>query len=254
MLDILCIAPHPDDAEMICGGLLLKAKKAGLTFGVVDCTRGEMGTRGTPAIRKKEAAAADRMLGTSVRVNLGLKDGHVMDDEPALRVKIVQVLRKYRPKLVLAPYWEDQHPDHAAVGMVMEHAAWLAGAPKFDPKSAKDVTAHDRLPYRPQLVLYYNNRYGISADLVVDITAEMDKKLELVRCYQTQFGPAKIKVKGKLTDGPQTKLSSNKFFTYIEALHSFYGSRIGVSYGEAYCVKGPIPVMGLGLFSDLFKI
>jgi bacillithiol biosynthesis deacetylase BshB1 len=247
MLDILCIAPHPDDAELICGGLLLKAKKTRLKFGIADCTQGEMGTRGTVAQRKKESAAADRLLGTAVRVNLGLKDGHVMDDEAKLRVKLVQVLRKFRPKIVLAPYWEDQHPDHAAVGRVIEHAAWLCGAPKYDPKSAKDVAAHDRLPYRPKLVLYYNNRYQIVPDLIFDISAEMKQKLELVKCYQTQFGP------GAKGAGPQTKLSSEKFFPFFEALHSNFGNRIGVAYGEAYCVKGPLPVLGLGIFNDLFS-
>ena len=253
MTDILCIAPHPDDAEMICGGLLLKAKKAGITFAIADCTRGEMGTRGTVAQRKKESAAADKILGTEKRINLGLKDGHLKDNPSALQVQLVRALRLFRPKLVLAPYWEDQHPDHAAVGQAIEHAAWICGASKYDPKSAKGVVSQDKLPYRPKLVLYYNNRYGINADLVVDVTAEMKTKLELVRCYETQFGPAKIKVNGKLTDGPQTKLSSGKFFTFFEALHSYYGFRIGVEYGEPYCTKGPLPVMGLGLFGDLFK-
>ena len=160
--DILVFAPHPDDAELCCGGLLLKARRAGKRAVVVDVTEGEMGTRGTPEIRRKEAAAASKMLGLAARENLRFPDGHLHDDE-RLRTALVKCLRKYRPSLLLIPHWEDQHPDHAAVGQAGLYAAWLAGAPKYDAKSGSGVASSDRLPYRPRTVLHYNNRYGIRA-------------------------------------------------------------------------------------------
>lgn len=252
--DIVCLAPHPDDAELCCGGLLLKARDAGLAVGIVDCTQGEMGTRGSVAQRKREAAAADRLLGTARRVNLGLPDGHLRDDG-FLRKPLVAALRGMRPRVVLAPHWEDQHPDHAAVGRAAEPVAWLCGAPKYAPASAKDIAAPDRLPYRPELVLYYNNRYGIEPDLVVDVTDVFARKLKLVQCYATQFGPGPKSKGGKKGMGkpdPQTKLSSDAFLGFFGAMHGFYGFKIGAAYGEAYCVKGPLPVRGMeALFHPL---
>lgn len=243
--DILCIAPHPDDAELCCGGLLLKARSAGKRVVIVDCTRGEMGTRGSVATRAREAAAADRMLGTSARVNLKLRDGHLQDSD-ALREPLVHALRRFRPKVVLVPHWEDQHPDHAAVGRAAEAVAWLCGAPKYAPRSGKGVASSGQLPYRPDLVLYYQNRYGIEADLVVDISKVFEKKIALAGCYATQFGPG-MKGAKRSRKEPLTKLSSEKFLTWFRAMHASYGFKIGVDYGEAYCLKGPLPVKQLGL-------
>src|SRR4051794_2500763 len=125
-LDILVLSPHPDDAEMLCGGLLWLAKIAGKRIGGVDGARGESGGRGTPKRRAAEAAAATRMIGLDARENLGLRDGHLLQD-PKLCSALVRMLRRYRPACVLAPHWEDQHPDHAAVGQASLHAAFLAG-------------------------------------------------------------------------------------------------------------------------------
>lgn len=239
-VDILVFAPHPDDAELCCGGLLLKARHAGLSCAVVDVTRGEMGTRGTPQTRRRESSAASALLKLDARENLGLPDGKLRDDE-RLRRALVRMLRRYRPALLLTPHWEDQHPDHAAVGQAGLYAAWLAGVPKYDVSSARGVAKHDRLPYRPRQVLHYNNRYGIQADVVIDISAEMDAKLELVKCFATQFGPGKGRA-----SGPQTRLSHSNFFEWLRGMHAFYGYQAGVSYGEAYCVKGPLRIGDLG--------
>jgi N-acetylglucosamine malate deacetylase 1 len=234
-LDILTFAPHPDDAELCCGGLLLKARRAGKRIGIVDFTRGELGTRGSAAERKREAAAASKLLGVTVRENLGLGDGKLADGV-ALREAMVAVLRKHRPTLLLTPHWEDQHPDHAAVGQASIHAAFLAGVPKFAPRSSRGIAQPRRLPYRPRHVLHYNNRYGIKADLVVDISDFLDAKLQLVACYATQFGPGQDK------KAPQTRLSSTQFLEWLRGMHSFYGYQAGVKYGEAYCVKSPLCV------------
>lgn len=249
-LDILVIAPHPDDAEMLCGGLLWKARAAGCRLGVADLTRGELGTRGTPAIRRKEAAAATRLLGLDARENLKLRDGHLLGD-PRLLPALVRVLRKHRPKLVLAPHWEDQHPDHAAAGRAIEHAAYLAGVPKYEPGSARGVASSDALPYRPLQILHYNNRYGISADLVVDISAEFERKTALIGCYASQFGTPERVATGRkpaANFGPRTRLSHGNFFEWLSGMHSFYGHQIGVRFGEAYCVKGPLRADVVTLF------
>ena len=240
MTTLLCLAPHPDDAEIYCGGLLLLAQRAGMNVVIVDCTRGELGTRGSVAIRKREAAAADRMLGTGTRLNLKLRDGHLRDDD-TLREPLVHALRRFRPRIVLAPHWEDQHPDHATVGRAAEHAAYLCGVPKYAPGSARGVAHPERIPYRPELLLHYNNRYGISADLVVDISGVFEEKIKLVGCYASQFGANSNRGKKE----PLTRLSSEAFLNWFRARHAFYGSQIGAAFGEAYCAKGPIPLRNL---------
>ncbi|HLX65085.1 MAG TPA: bacillithiol biosynthesis deacetylase BshB1 [Planctomycetota bacterium] len=244
-LDLLVLSPHPDDAELLCGGVLLKAKRAGKKIGVVDLTEGEMGTRGSIAIRRKEIAAASALIGLDARENLRLRDGHLIEDAKLLSA-LVGVLRKYRPTWVLAPHWEDQHPDHEALGSAIAHAAFLAGVPKFHPKSGRGVASADGLPYRPRQVWHYNNRYGIAADLVVDISDVFEQKMELARCYASQFGPGNSSVKKKAE--PQTRLSHGHFEEWLRGMHAFYGQQIGVRYGEAYCVKGPLRVDGEWLF------
>ncbi|HEY3324556.1 MAG TPA: bacillithiol biosynthesis deacetylase BshB1 [Planctomycetota bacterium] len=246
-LDILVLAPHPDDAELCCGGLLLKARDAGLSFGIIDVTRGEMATRGSVRQRQKEAAAASRILKLAVRDNLGLPDGHLRDDE-TLRRELVRKLRRYRPHTVLLPHWEDQHPDHAAVGQAGIYAAWLAGAPRFEPSSGKGVASADRAPYRPKRLLHYNNRYGINADIVIDISSVIDAKMELARCYVTQFGPAAADASDEGAGMLQTRLSHAGFFDWFRGMHAYYGSQAGVQYGEAYCSKGPLCVEAVGSF------
>ena len=241
--DILCFAPHPDDAELCCGGLLLKAMRARKKLVVVDITRGEMGTRGTPETRQREAAAATRMLKLSARENLGLPDGHLHDDD-TLRTALVDALREHRPKTLLIPHWEDQHPDHAAVGQAGLYAAWLCGAPRYAPESAHGVASKGALPYRPQRVLHYNNRYGIQADLVIDITDVMEAKLKLVACFQTQFGAGGAG-QGRAKEF-KTRLSNPRFMDWLKGMHSFYGYQVGVDFGEAYCVKGPLGINGIG--------
>ena len=243
MNTILCLAPHPDDAEIYCGGLLLLTKRAGMRVVIVDCTRGEMGTRGSVELRKREAAAADRMLSTDARLNLKLRDGHLRDDD-ALREPLVGALRRFRPRIVLAPYWEDQHPDHAAVGRAAEHAAYLCGVPKYAPRSARGVAHPERIPYRPELLLHYNNRYGISAGLVLDISGVFEEKIKLVGCYASQFGAGSAGG-ARHKKEPLTRLSSEAFLTWFRARHAFYGSQIGAAFGEAFCTKGPIPLRGV---------
>jgi len=199
-----------------------------------------MGTRGSAAIRRKEAAAASRILKLAARDNLGLPDAHLQDGD-RLRTAMVRSLRRYRPRMVLMPHWEDQHPDHAAVGQAGLYAAWLAGAPKYDPRSGTTVASKNSLPYRPRHVLHYNNRYGIKADIVIDISTVMSEKEKLVACFGTQFGPGAAGSKS----GQQTRLSSDNFFEWLRGMHAFYGYQSGVRYGEPYASKSPLSVADL---------
>ncbi|HYG76127.1 MAG TPA: bacillithiol biosynthesis deacetylase BshB1 [Planctomycetota bacterium] len=240
-VDILVFAPHPDDAELCCGGLLLLAGRAGLKLGVIDITQGEMGTRGSVAERKREAAAATKLLKLSARENLKLPDGKLHDDQ-TLRCALVRMLRRYRPAILLAPHWEDQHPDHAAVGQASLYAAWLCGAPNYDAGSGAGIAAPGRPPYRPRHVLHYNNRYGIQANVIFDISSVMDEKIELVRCYATQFGAGD-------GSGKQTRLSDAHFFDWLRGMHAFYGYQAGARFGEPYCTKTPLAIGDIGLLA-----
>jgi len=248
--DFLCLAPHPDDAELCCGGLLLLARRAGRAAVIVDCTRGEMGTRGSMALRQKEAAAADAILDTSKRVNLKLRDGHLQDGD-RLRVALVRAIRRFRPAVLLVPHWDDLHPDHAAVGRAGEAAAWLCGVPKYDPPSARGIASTQALPYRPLRVLFYQNRYGLEADVVLDISCVIEQKIALVGCYASQFGSPKRGAERSKSQ-PLTRLSSERFLEWFRALHSWYGAKIGTTYGEAYCVRGPLGIQDVTALLDNF--
>ncbi len=220
---------------MLCGGLLWKAKLAGKRIGVIDLTRGELGTRGSIATRKLEAAAATRSIGLNVRENLGLRDGGLLDDA-RLRPVLVRAMRKHRPACVLAPHWEDQHPDHAAVGQAIGHAAFLAGVPNFDPRSARGVASADALPYRPKQIWHYNNRYGIAANLVVDVTMCSRRRWNWWLAFRRNLAPVKRAEKRSRTN---RRLSCHEnFLEWLRGWHTFYGYQIGAKYGEAYCVKG----------------
>lgn len=248
-VDVLVFAPHPDDAEMCCGGLLLLAKRVGRRIGIVDVTRGEASTRGSPEERQRETAAASKFLGVDARDNLGFPDGRLEDDQQ-LRTALVRMLRKYRPRTLCVPYWEDCHPDHAAVGQAGTYAAWLCGAPKYDSESAAGVASPDRPPYRPRRVLHYQNRYGLQPDLILDISAVSEDKLKLVSLYASQFGPRRAADAAGRADEPRTMLSSDVFFSWFNARHGEAGARIGVPFGEPYCMKTPVPLADVNALLD----
>ncbi len=176
-LDLLCLAPHPDDAELCCGGLLLKAKLAGKKIGVVDFTAGEMGTRGSVALREQEVAAASRILNVDARENLKLRDGYLISD-PNLISSIITVLRRYRPAWVLAPHWEDSHPRSSkpSARLCLTRLSWPVSRSTNHRVVAGVALRSEELPYRPQMVLHYNNRYLIEADAVLDISDVFEKK------------------------------------------------------------------------------
>jgi len=221
-LDVLAVFSHPDDAELTAAGTLLKMKALGHTTGVLDVTRGEMGTRGTPQTRKREAASAAKALGATFRQQLDFGDGNLRTGREE-ELEIIAILRARQPKLVVAPYPDDRHPDHTRTGRIVTEASFYAGL-----KSLKTgLPAH-----RPQTVLYYLQNYMFAPSFVVDVTATWKTKMRSVAAYKSQFHDPKSKEL-------QTFISDPKFLEMIEARGKHFGALIGAAYGEAFVTKQP---------------
>jgi bacillithiol biosynthesis deacetylase BshB1 len=224
-LDLLAFGAHPDDVELFAGGTLAKMAALGYATGIVDITRGELGSRGTPAIRAREAGDAGRILGVKIRENLRLADGAV-PVTPAARLKVVRLLRKYRPLIVLVHHWEDKHPDHTSTCRLVEEASHHAGL-------AKISTGQER--YRPNTILYYKLPANVLPTLVVDISQYTVQRLAAIQAYRSQlFDPA--------SSEPATYLSQPDFLGRIDTVQAYYGTLIGRSRGEGFLVKGSLEV------------
>lgn len=218
--DVMVLAPHPDDAEMSCGGTILALVDAGLRVAVIDMTRGEKSTRGDEETRRQECDAATAILGIQHRQNLELPDGAVRDDDTALAA-VIGVLRQLQPRLLLAPFARDLHPDHEAAGMVARRAWFHSGLAKVLPDLGK--------PHRPGRMLSYPLHDEITPTLCVDISSTVDRKLEALRCYATQHGG---------TD--RSHLARLDLLQRAEARHRFYGAQVGCVAAEPFGSEGPL--------------
>jgi bacillithiol biosynthesis deacetylase BshB1 len=227
MADVLAIGAHPDDVELTMGGLLLRLRDAGRSVAILDLTRGEGGTRGTPESRAAEAAAAAALLGAVERRILDHGDGRLEPSE-AVRRSIVEAIREFRPSLVLAPFWEDLHPDHAAAGAAVRSVRYVSGMARWFPGP--------RPPHRARTFLYsLHHSLDRPPSLVVDATAVFGRKMDLVRCFGSQLhDPASRE--------PRTSIASEEFLPRWEARHRWFGERIGVRHGEPYFHEGPLAV------------
>lgn len=224
-IDILAFGAHPDDVELFAGGTMAKMADRGYVTGVVDITKGELGTRGTVARRNQESRNAAKALGLKVRDNLGLPDGDVRVTSEA-RLKVVRVLRKYRPRVVLTHYWDDNHPDHVHTSRLVSEAVHHAGL-------AKIKTGQER--YRPQSVLYFKLPTYVVPSFVVNVSEYSEQRLAAIQAYRSQlFDPKSVE--------PPTKLSQPDFLARIERIHAFYGAMIGEKMGEAFHQKGVLEV------------
>jgi bacillithiol biosynthesis deacetylase BshB1 len=217
-LDILVMAAHPDDAELSCAGTILKHIAAGKKVGIVDFTRGELGTRGTPEIRLQESAEATKILGLHARENLGIRDGFFRNDEET-QLKLIEVIRKYQPDIVLANALEDRHPDHGKGAQLAIDACFLSGL--------RQIKTGDLPAWRPgQLYHYIQDRY-LEPDFVVDISDNWDQKEAAIRAFKSQFfDPA--------SSEPASYISSPDFLHFIQARAMEMGHKIGVKYGEGF--------------------
>ncbi|WP_035805042.1 bacillithiol biosynthesis deacetylase BshB1 [Lunatimonas lonarensis] len=224
-LDILAIAAHPDDAELSCSGTIASHVAKGYKVGILDLTEGEMGTRGTPAIRMEESATAAEILGLSVRENLGFEDVF-FTEEKKYQVAIARILRKYRPEIVLANAVEDRHPDHGKGGSLVTKACFLSGLRRLE----TELDGVLQQPWRPKAVYHYIQNNYIEPDLVVDISAYWDIKKESILAFKSQFFDPESKE-------PESFISRPGFLDFIEARAREMGHKISVTYGEGFTVE-----------------
>ena len=226
-LDVLAIFSHPDDAELTMAGTLIKLRALGHRVGIADMTRGEMGTRGTPEVRAKEALDAARIMGLEVRINLELPDGHLsLNDES--RQTVVRAIRKYRPAVLFTSHWDDPHPDHAATARIVREAARLATMRHYDRSADQDPVK------MPALAHAVYSRLVIPS-FIVDVSDFAEQKMEAIRAYASQFySPNSAE--------PTTRIAEKGFLRQIEDRTRYYGSLIGVEAGEPFYVREALNV------------
>jgi bacillithiol biosynthesis deacetylase BshB1 len=232
-LDILVIAAHPDDAELACSGTIAAHISKGYKVGILDLTKGEMGTRGTPEIRIQESEEASKILGISVRENLGFKDIFFKDDD-SHRLEIVKIIRKYKPEIVLANAVTDRHPDHGKGSALASNACFMSGLRKIE--TAIDGNNQD--PWRPKYIYHYIQNNFIKPDFIVDITDFWEVKIESIKAFRSQFYDPNNKE-------PQSFISSAEFLDFVEARSREYGHSIMVKYGEGFTVERTLGIRDL---------
>lgn len=241
-LDILAIAVHPDDVELGCSGTLLMEKAHGKRTGVVDLTRGELGTRGTPEIRALEAERAAAILQLDVRDNLGMADGFFRNDEAHQRL-LIRAIRKYQPEIVLANALDDRHPDHGRAGHLIRESCFLSGLRKV---GTVDDAGQPQGHWRPKYVFHYiQDRYA-QPSFVYDISPVFETKLQSIKAYSSQFYSS-----GYAADEPQTYISSPEFLSAIIGRHQMFGKMIGVAYAEGFISE---KMIGVQDFDDFVRM
>lgn len=220
-LDLLAIAPHPDDVELTCGGTMIKMAQAGYRTGILDLTRGETGTRGTPETRLKEAARAGKIMGAAVRRNLSLPDAHLkVSDE--YKAAIAEVIREFEPHTVILPYWEGRHPDHYTAARLGYEACFVAGLKNYP--LGGDA-------FRPFKILYAAAYADVRPTFAVDITKQYDRRRQAILAYGSQFRPPKRDRKSKVA------LPLDELEERMSLQARLYGRMIGVKYAEGFVVK-----------------
>ncbi|MBM3426876.1 MAG: bacillithiol biosynthesis deacetylase BshB1 [Bacteroidetes bacterium] len=235
-LDILVIAAHPDDAELGCSGTIAKQVSKGNKVGIVDLTQGEMGTRGTPKLRLQEAEKAAQILGLAVRENMGFQDVFFKDDAEH-QLKLIEVIRKYQPEIVLANAITDRHPDHGKGSSLASNACFMSGLTKIETWHA----GIKQEAWRPKFVYHYIQNNYIQPDFIVDISEHWDTKIQSIAAFGSQFFDPK-------SQEPASFISSPEFLPFIESRAREFGHRIQVKYGEGFTVERFIGV------SDLFDL
>jgi len=235
MIDVLAIAAHPDDVELCAAGTLLVQKALGQTTGILDLTRGEMGTRGTPEIRDTEAAHAGEILDLDLRDNMNFRDVFFKNDEEH-KMKLVQKIRLYRPKIVLTNAEDDRHPDHGRAAKLVEEACFWAGLKRIE---TVDDSGNAQDPHRPKKIYHFIQSRSNVPDFYVDITDVHERKIRAYKAYKSQFfDPNSVE--------PATYISSQNFVSMIEARAREYGQRIGVQFAEGFTSRDFLGVKELG--------
>lgn len=232
-IDILAIGAHPDDVELGCGATLAKEISHGKKVGLLDLTRGELGTRGTPEIRETEANNAAKILGAEFRHNLEFSDGFVINNA-ASQLEIIKIIRKYQPDIVLCNAIDDRHIDHGKASKLASDACFLSGLEKIE----TIMDGNHQKPWRPKHVYHYIQWKNIEPDFVVDVSDFLDKKLETVFAFKSQFHQ-------KDADEPETPITSTNFRDSITYRAQDLGRLIGVEYAEGFTVERYVAVKSL---------
>lgn len=238
-LDILAFGAHPDDVELGCAGTLIAAVAAGKKVGIIDLTKGELGTRGNTSVRLKEAQLASQIIGASVRENLGMADGF-FENNKQNQFAVMEIIRCYQPDIILCNAPSDRHPDHAKGAQLVEDASFLSGLVKIQ-------TTHNGVPqrpWRPTQVFNYIQSKSFTPTFVIDISDVMDKKMEAILAHSSQFFNPN-------SDEPATFISSNSFLEFLKGRAKDFGQQIGVSYAEGFLSK---KLLGLSNFDSIVQI
>jgi N-acetylglucosamine malate deacetylase 1 len=233
-LDILAFGAHPDDVELSCAGTLMVEINNGKKVGIIDLTEGEMGTRGTIETRYKEAALAAAIMGIQVRENLKLADGFFSNDKEH-QLKVIQILRKYQPEIVLCNAPEDRHPDHGKGSALLQDSCFLSGLRKVE---TFDENGDVQTAWRPKQVFQYIQDRYLQPNFVVDITDVHDKKIEAIKAYGTQFFNPNL-------NEPQTYISTPDFLDGVIYRSKMMGKMVGVSFAEGFISKKMVGVRTL---------
>lgn len=228
-LDLLAIGAHPDDVEIGAAGSLLLAAKRGQRVGILDLTYAELSSNGTVERRQEEAAAADKLIGVAERFNFGFPDRGLEAVREAAIHRVVDLIRATRPRIVLAPYFSDRHPDHESVSRIVREAVFNAGIRKYQTESSMPA-------YRPEQLLYYFINSTVTPQIVVDVTAIYPEKMEVLRCYRSQFELEEGSVQTPLTNG---------YLEMVEHRERLFGSQAGVAFAEGFVSASPYVLANL---------
>ena len=232
-VNILALAAHPDDTELCAAGTIMKHIDMGYTAAIADLTRGELGTRGTPELRLEEAQNAASIMGLSARENLGMRDGFIEMTEENLG-KVVVVLRKYQPDIVFVNAPKDRHPDHVMASRLQQRACFLSGLRKYE----TSYNGEAQEPWRPKSIYQYIQNDHVIPDVCVNITGYMDRKMEAVKAFKSQFyDPA--------SDEPETAISVASFFDYLEGIARTHGRPVGYEFAEGFTVSRELGIEDL---------
>ncbi len=232
-LDVLAIGAHPDDIDLSCGGTIIKLVRQGHSVGMVDLTEGELGTRGSRDLRLREAEAAKAVLGAAIRENLRIPDGNI-ENTPENRIRLIRLIRTYRPDVLLIPHSMDRHPDHEHAHVLSRESCFYAGLEKI--RTLEGGVAQE--PWRPRAYYHFMQWFEFVPSFIVDVSEEYERRMEAVRAFRSQFFDPD-------SNERSTVLSTPEFMEMLRTRLEYYGDRIGKRYGEPFFSTAPIHVPDL---------
>jgi len=250
-VDLLAIGAHPDDVELSCAGTMIAAKRSGKRTAIVDLTRGELSTRGTPELRREETEHATQIMQLDHRLNLDIGDGNIELSQENV-MKLVSAIRRFRPTVLITPHFSERHPDHERASELAHRAVFYSGLAKMP---TTDEQGNAQLPQRPLLVLHYMQTFVFEPSIILDVSSVFDARLDAMKAYASQFARPRLTnarvgtehetIDDKHANEPETFLSQAGFYEWIEARARHYGMSIGVEFGEPFYSRQPIGTSNL---------